>query len=110
MVKRSRGKVLKDVTDEFNVGNVKIMLAGGLCNGHKNQIYRRVVRKRIIVKGVNRKKRLPWCLQKWRSTVNQYWRTIIFSDESRVVLGQINRVYVWQSAHEECRLFSECKS
>lgn len=33
------------------------------------------------------KKRLAWCLQKRRITVNQYWRNSILSDELQVVLG-----------------------
>ena len=114
LVKRSRGKVLKDITTEFNVGNNLDTVSKRTVQRilHKNQIYRRVIRKRMVVKEVNRKKRLTWCLQKRRLTVNEYWRNIIFSDESQVVIGQNNRVYVWRSAHEaykpEC-MFAECK-
>ena len=75
-------------------------------------IYRRIVKKRMVVKEINRKKnRLTWCLQKRRWTVNENWRHIIFSDESQIVIGQNNRVYVWRTAHEAYRpecMTAEC--
>lgn len=58
MVKKHRGKVLKDITTDFNAENntesvsertVKWML-------HNIQIYRRIVRKRMVVNQINRKK------------------------------------------------------
>ena len=58
----------------------------------------------MVVKEINRKKkRLTWCLQKRRWTVNENWRHIVFSDESQIVIGQKNRVYVWRTAHEAYR-------
>lgn len=114
LVKRNRGKVLKDITTEFNVGNGLNHVSDRTVQRilHENHIYRRVVRKRMVVKEINRKKRLAWCLQKRRLTVDQFWKNIIFSDESQVVLGQNNRVYVWRSSHEaynpEC-MFAECR-
>lgn len=56
---------------------------------HKHQVYRRVVHKRMVVKLVNRNNRLAWGLQKRKWTVNDNWKRIIFSDEPRVVIGQI---------------------
>lgn len=90
------------------------ILLGELCNGflHKNQIYRRDVRKGILVKEVNQNKRLSWFLKKRRLTVNQYWRNIIFGDESQVVLSHQYRLYVWRFAYDAYRpecTFSECK-
>ena len=47
---------------------------------------------------------MTWCL-------NENWRHIIFSDESQIVIGQNNRVYVWRTAHEAYRpeyMTAEC--
>ena len=54
----------------------------------------------MVIREVNRKKRLSWCLGKRRLTVEQYWQNIIFSDESQVVIGDNHRVYVWRKANE----------
>jgi hypothetical protein len=65
----------------------------------------------MVVKEINRKKRLTRCLQKRRSTVNENWRHITISDESQIVIGQNNRVYVWRTTHEAYRpecMTAEC--
>lgn len=114
VVKKHRGKVLRDIASEFNIENDENSVSQRTIQRylHKNGIYRRVVKKRMVVKEVNRKKRLTWCLQKRRWTVNDNWKHIIFSDESQIVIGQNNRVYVWRTASEAFRpecMSSECK-
>jgi hypothetical protein len=77
----------------------------------KKRIYRRIVKKRMVVKEINRKKQLTWCLQKRGWTVNKNWKHIKFSDESQIVIGQNNQVYVWRTAHEAYRpecMTAEC--
>lgn len=34
------------------------------------------------------KKDVSWCLEKRKLTVNNYWNTVIFSNESQIVLGE----------------------
>jgi hypothetical protein len=46
----------------------------------------------MMVREVNKKKRLSWCLERRRWTVNLHWNQVIFSDESQIVIGQNNRV------------------
>ena len=114
LVKKNRGKVLRDIATEFNIGNGDHSVSERTVQRYlyKNRIYRRIVKKRMVVKEINRKKnRLTWCLQKRRWTVNENWRHIIFSDESQIVIGQNNRVYVWRTAHEAYRpecMTAEC--
>lgn len=99
LVKRSRGKVLKILEQNLKLERRTVQRVS-----NKEQP---VVRKRMVVKKVNRKKKLAWCLQKWCLTVHQYQRNIIFSDELQVV-----QVKITVSAHEAYRLecmFSECK-
>ena len=88
LMKRNRGKVLKDVTNDFNVGN------GVVRRTVQRILHKNRIRKRKVVKEINCRKRFAWSLQKHWLTVNQYWKNIIFSDESYVVLGQNNKVYV----------------
>jgi hypothetical protein len=64
------------------------------------KIFRRVGRKKMVVREVNKKKRLSWCLERRRWTVILHWNQVIFSDESQIVIGQNNRVYVWRSSNE----------
>jgi hypothetical protein len=66
------------------------------------KIFRRVVRKKMVVREVNKKERLSWCLERRRWTVNWHWNQVIFSDESQIVIGQNNRVYVWRSSNVPC--------
>jgi transposase len=102
MVRKNRGSVLKDITTDFNAGNHDARVSERTVKRilHKNRVYRRVVRKRMVVEEINRKKRLAWCLLKRRWSVEQNWKPVIFSDESREVLGQNNPVYVWRYAQE----------
>ena len=37
--------------------------------------------------------------EKKMEVVNDKWKHIIISDESQIIIGQYNRVYVWRSAH-----------
>lgn len=58
---------------------------------HKHGFVRRVLKKKLVIR-VNRKKRLGWCREKRKITVDSYWRKVIFSDESKIVVGQDSRV------------------
>ena len=49
---------------------------------------------KMVVREVNKKERLAWCLERRRWTVNLHWNQVIFSDESQIVTGQNNRVYM----------------
>lgn len=103
-VKKNRGKVLREITNEFNEGgHVRVHPKTVQRILHKNKIFRRVVRKKMVVREVNKKKRLSWCLERCRWTVNQNWNGVIFSDESQILIGQNNRVFVWRASHEAYR-------
>ena len=53
---------------------------------HENGFKRRVQRKKLVIKEVNRKKRLSWCWEKRRWSVENNWKKYIFSDESKTFL------------------------
>ena len=103
-VKKNRGKVLREITNDFNEGGVVRVHPKTIQRYlHNNNIFRRVVRKKMVVREVNKKKRLSWCLERRRWTFNLHWNQVIFSDESQIVIGQNNRVYVWRSSNEAYR-------
>ena len=69
----------------------------------KHGFYRRVSRKRVVIREVNRKRRLSWCLEKHRWLVNGNWDKVIFSDESQIIIGNNNRINTWRKRGEGYR-------
>ena len=55
---------------------------------------------------MNREKRTRFCRQKVHWTVDYYWSSIIFSDETKIELGHNNKIYAWRKSDE--RLHPEC--
>ena len=41
-----------------------------------------------------------WCKERRGKTVDNYWKKVIFSDESQIVPGTNNHVYIWRK-HDE---------
>ena len=50
---------------------------------------------------VNKKNRVNWCKERKNWTVEDQWKKWIFSDESQVVIGENNRIYVWRKDDEK---------
>lgn len=91
----NRGRVLNDITNDFNRSrneNDHVHPRTVQRFLHEQDVKRRVVRKKMVVSQINRKKRVSWCLEKRKLTVNNYWNTVIFCDESQIVLGENYRV------------------
>jgi transposase len=65
-VKKNRGKVLREITNYFNEGVVCVHPKTIQRYSHKYKIFRCVVRKKMVVREVNKKKRLSWCLERRR--------------------------------------------
>ena len=55
---------------------------------------RRVVKKKVRIREVNRKKRVKWAREKLHWRIEGQWDRVIFSDESQVVVGNNNRIYI----------------
>lgn len=36
-----------------------------------------------------------FCWQKWQWTVANEWSSVIFNDETKIMIGNNNRIYVW---------------
>lgn len=48
-----------------------------------------------------KKNRVKWCKERKDWTIQQEWGKWIFSDESQIVIGNNNKVYVWRKADEK---------
>ena len=106
-VKRDRSRPLRQLTNLFNEQRNP---ADGLEEVSKRTVqrklhslgyHRRVVKKKIRIREVNRVKRLAWCKANRNKTVGDYWKQVIFSDECKVEIGNNHKVYVWRKAGEE---------
>ena len=75
---------------------------------HSEGYKRRLAKKKMVVQEANRKKRVKWCQEQRGRTVGNYWKKVIFSDESQIVLGTNNRVYVWRKNDEKYNLHRIC--
>ena len=101
LVKTNRRHSLVDITNRFNESvDQPVAKRTVQFHLHKHGFSRRVSRKKVVVKEVNRKKRLSWCKKKRRLTVENYWKRVIFSDESKIMVGHDSRVYVWRKKDE----------
>ena len=62
-MKKNCGNVLRKITNDFSEGDVVRVPPKTIQRYlHKNKIFRRVVRKKMVVREVNKKKQLSWCL------------------------------------------------
>ena len=68
---------------------------------HSEGYKRRLAKKKMVIQEANRKKRVKWCQERRARTVGNYWKKVIFSDESQIVLGTNNRVYIWRKENEK---------
>lgn len=55
-----------------------------------------VLNEELPEKKLVKKKWLLWCQEKQRWSVENNWRKIIFSDESKMMIGHDEREYVWR--------------
>jgi len=101
-VKNNRSTPLKEITAKFNEnGNRAVSKRTVQWVLFKAGYHRRVVRKVIRIRKVNKRNRVAWCRGKRYLPVDGYWNRVIFSDESKVEIGLDNRVYIWRRAGEE---------
>ena len=66
------------------------------------------MKKKVRVVEMNCKKRLNWCRGKMRWNVNGQLDIVILSDESQVVLGANQRIFIWRREDEPKYLYSVC--
>ncbi|XP_060565907.1 uncharacterized protein LOC132724940 [Ruditapes philippinarum] len=97
LVKSNRRDSLQDITTKFNENRDRPLAKRTLqFHLHKHGFRRRVARKKLTIREVNRRKRLSWCREKRKLTVEGQWKIVIFSDESKIVVGKDSRIYIWR--------------
>jgi len=104
LAKVNRRSSLKDITNKLNEEKQHHFSERTVQRALRSEGYRRrIAKKKAIVREVNRKKRVKWCKERKNLTVNDHWKKVIFSDESQVVIGAKNRVYIWRKDDEKYR-------
>ena len=103
-VKINRKRSLSDITAVFNHSKDSTVSKRTIQRKLYSEGYhRRVVRKRIRIREVNRKNRINWCRGNRYKTLNNYRKRVIFSDECKVDVGTDNRVFIWRNVGEDWR-------
>ena len=101
-VKINRKRGLSDITAIFNKHKDSTVSKRTIQRKLYSEGYhRRVVRKRIRIREVNRKNRINWCMGNRHKTLDNYWKRVIFSDERKVDVGTDNRVFIWRKVGED---------
>ena len=104
IVKTDRRQSLQDTTHEFNASNVQPCSTRTIQrNVHSLGYNRRFVCKTIVVRKVNRKRRMDRCRLKLHWTINNQWKHITLSDKMMIVLEHDGKLKVWRKASEKCR-------
>ena len=89
-VKNNQSTPLKEITAKFNEnGNRAVSKRTVQQVLFKAGYHRRVVRKVIRIRKVDKRNRAAWCRGKRYLPVDSYWNRVIFSDESQVEIGLI---------------------
>lgn len=95
-VKQNRRKSLQDITSLVNEGNDHSFCTKTIQRKLSSMGFkRRAVKKKMIVRDINKKKRVSWCQERKDWSVEEEWCKWIFSDESQIVIGSDNRLYIW---------------
>lgn len=104
LVKTHRRESLSDITSKYNESKTETVSKRTIQRHlHKHEYRRCVSKKKLVVKEVNRRKRLAWCREKRRWTVQNNWNKVIFSDESKIMIGHDQRVHIWRKRNEGWR-------
>jgi transposase len=111
LVKKERKATLADITAKLNQEKDQTFCQKTVVRKlHQEGYRRRLAKKKMVVRLVNKRKRVVWCQERRHWKTDEQWKTMIFSDESQVVIGTDNRVYLWRkdcevdSPHLVCTL------
>ena len=104
LVKTDRRAPLGEITARFNEYRDRRVSTKTVKRKLKFHNFKRgVYRKKVVIKRVNRKNRVSWCRGKRWRTVGNFWKNVIFSDESQVFIGEDQRIYIWRKPEEGWR-------
>jgi hypothetical protein len=94
MLRSDRRQCLGEITDQFNrqfVTKISSRTVRRRLNfeGHKKH----PVCKKTTISPVNREKRKRFCQSKLMWAVRNHWKKVIFSDETKIEIGNNRKVY-----------------
>ena len=102
IVKENRRRTYKDITGIINENRDHQFCTKTVERKIRKLGYvRRVAKKKVAVREVNKKERVKWCKERKNWTVQQEWSKWIFSDESQIVIGDNKTVYIWRKGDEK---------
>ena len=91
LVKSNRRLTVQDITAKLNECKTKTFSQKTVQRVlHSEGYKRRLAKKKMVVREANRKKRVKWCKERTGRTVDNYWKKVMFLDESQIVLGTNN--------------------
>lgn len=64
--------------------------------------YKRCVISKTTISQISRERRNRFCRQKLYWTVANHLSSIIFSDETKIMLGNNNKIYDWRKQTRDC--------
>ena len=97
LVKKNRWAPLHDINIKFNDNKQHSFSSRTIRRKLASEGYKRwAAKKCVIVREVNRNKRLTWCRERRNWTIDSHWRKYIYSDERQIVVGSNNRIFVWR--------------
>ena len=104
MLRSDRRQSLGEITDQFNrqfVTKISSRTVRRHLNfeGHKKH----PVCKKTMISPVNPEKRKRFCRSNLMWTVRNNWKKVIFSDETKIEIGNNRKVYVWRKVDERLR-------
>ena len=101
VVKQNRRRSLADITTKFNENKEHTFCKKTVERKiHDLGYKRRVAKKSVTVRDVNKNKRVAWARERKNWTVEREWKKWIFSDESQIVIGANNKILIWRKDHE----------
>ena len=101
VVKQNRRRPLQDITTIINEGKDHTFCTKTVQRKLNELGYRRrVAKKQVVLREVNKKKRVAWAKERKNWSVDAQWRKWIFSDESQIVIGKNNKIYIWRKDSE----------
>lgn len=107
VVRENRRATLSDITTKVNnTGLLTLSSRTVRRRLFESGFKRRPVTKKITIGPRNREKRLRYCRTKLHWNVQENWSRIIFSDETKIEIGNDSKVYVWRRSDE--RFHSDC--
>lgn len=101
VVKENRRRSLQDITAIINEGNEHSFSTKTVQRKLSDLGYkRRAAKKQVVIREVNKRKRVAWARDRKNWTVDTHWNRWIFSDECQIVIGLNNRIYIWRKESE----------